>query len=65
MFLGKLYGPLFHDLSIRILKIENTPIASIEEDTFYGVNRTLQDFYLTNSQINKFPKDAFKVSGNF
>ncbi|XP_077292100.1 insulin like growth factor binding protein acid labile subunit convoluted [Arctopsyche grandis] len=62
--IARLYGPLFHKLKVRILKIENTPIAKIEEETFMGVNKTLQDFYLIHSKLEVFPKEAFKILGN-
>ena len=42
----------------------DTPIRFIEEHSFLGVNRTLQEFHLTGSQLEKFPKEALKILGN-
>ncbi|KAI5638062.1 leucine rich repeat domain-containing protein [Phthorimaea operculella] len=59
-----LFGPLFHRSTIRVLHIEDTPIKSIDQYAFAGVNRTLQELYMVNTRINEFPKEAFKILGN-
>jgi hypothetical protein len=33
----KIYGDLFHSLTVKILKIKDTPIKDISENTFEGV----------------------------
>lgn len=62
MFAENLYGALFYKLKVRKLTIEDTPLAKIDEHLFQGVNRTLQEINIVNSNINEFPKLAFKVS---
>lgn len=59
-----LFGSLLHRSTVRILEIVDTPITSIEEYAFAGVNRTLQEIYLTNTKLIDFPKEAFKILGN-
>lgn len=55
---------MFHDLAVRILRFTEVPIGLIEPETFLGVNETLQELHITNSHLEKFPKDAFSVLGN-
>ena len=33
----KIYGDLFHSLTVKILEIKDTPIKDISENTFEGV----------------------------
>lgn len=61
-FPGNLYGTLFYKLKIRKLTIEDTPLEKIDDLLFRGVNRTLQELYIVNSNLKEFPKNAFKVS---
>ncbi|XP_047038382.1 toll-like receptor Tollo [Helicoverpa zea] len=62
--ISNLFGPLFHRSTIRVLQIEDTPIRTIDQYAFAGVNRTLQELYMINTQIDVFPKDAFMILGN-
>ncbi|XP_039748170.1 chaoptin isoform X2 [Pararge aegeria] len=62
--ISHLFGPLLHRSTVRTLHIIDTPIKSIDEYAFAGVNRTLQEIYLYNTRINEFPKEAFKILGN-
>ncbi|CAH1642885.1 unnamed protein product [Spodoptera littoralis] len=59
-----LFGPLFHRSTIRVIEIIDTPIRTIDQYAFAGVNRTLQELYMTNTNIEEFPKDAFMILGN-
>ncbi|XP_061381210.1 chaoptin-like [Danaus plexippus] len=59
-----LFGPLLHRSSVRVLHIIDTPIKTIDEFAFAGVNKTLQEIYMTNTRISQFPKEAFKILGN-
>lgn len=56
-----MYGSLLYKLKLRILRIEDTPIQTIDQYSFLGVNDTLQELYLTNTSIHTFPKEAFQV----
>lgn len=56
-----LYGTLFFKIKCRLLKISDTPIVTINEHIFHGINRTLQELHITNSSIAEFPKIPFKV----
>ncbi|XP_041981514.1 chaoptin [Aricia agestis] len=58
------FGPLLHRSSVRVLHITNTPIKSIDAYAFAGVNRTLQELYLSDTRITEFPSEAFKILGN-
>ncbi|XP_023949100.1 chaoptin [Bicyclus anynana] len=62
--ISHLFGPLLHRSTVRTLHIIDTPIKSIDEYAFAGVNRTLQEIYMYNTKIDEFPKKAFKILGN-
>ncbi|XP_012289088.1 protein artichoke [Orussus abietinus] len=62
--IARFYGPALYTLEVRILRIVETPLKLIEEHSFLGVNRTLQEFHLTQSELEKFPKEAFQILGN-
>lgn len=47
-----------------MLKFVDTPLRVIEEHSFLGVNRTLQELYVINSNLEKFPREALQVLGN-
>lgn len=64
LILGRFYGPALYPLDIRVLKFIDTPLRLIEEHSFLGVNRTLQELYLINSRLEKFPKEALQILGN-
>ncbi|XP_011301731.1 chaoptin [Fopius arisanus] len=58
------YGPALYPLDVRVLRIIDTPLKSIEEHSFLGVNRTLQELQLVGSRLEKFPREAFQILGN-
>ncbi|XP_014218318.1 toll-like receptor Tollo [Copidosoma floridanum] len=60
----RFYGPALYQLNVRVLKFIQTPLKLIEEHSFLGVNRTLQELYLIQSSLEKFPKEAFSILGN-
>ncbi|KAK2589000.1 hypothetical protein KPH14_001849 [Odynerus spinipes] len=62
--IGRFYGPALYPLDVRVMKFIDTPLRTIEEHSFLGVNRTLQELYLTNSQLEKFPREALQILGN-
>lgn len=47
-----------------MLKFIDTPLRLIEEHSFLGVNRTLQELYVLNSALEKFPREALQILGN-
>ncbi|XP_052754285.1 chaoptin isoform X2 [Galleria mellonella] len=59
-----LHGALLHRSTIRVLHIVDTPIKTIDEYAFAGVNRTLQELRMVNTKIAEFPKEAFKILSN-
>lgn len=63
-FVGRLFGSLLYKLNVRVLLIEDTPIETIDEHTFLGINNTLNELYLKNTSLKEFPTSAFKVSFN-
>ena len=63
-FTVRFYGPALYPLDVRVLKFIDTPLRLIEEHSFIGVNRTLQELYVTNSDLEKFPREALQVLGN-
>ncbi|XP_076240875.1 insulin like growth factor binding protein acid labile subunit convoluted [Calliopsis andreniformis] len=62
--IGRFYGPALYPLDIRVLKFIDTPLRLIEEHSFLGVNRTLQELYVINSTLEKFPREALQILGN-
>lgn len=58
---ASLYGGLFYDLKVRILRIQETPIRDLADHIFYGINETLNELHIINSALDKFPSDAIKV----
>lgn len=49
---------------MRVLKFIDTPLRLIEEHSFLGVNRTLQELHVINSNLEKFPREALHILGN-
>ncbi|KAL6443741.1 hypothetical protein ACFW04_001670 [Cataglyphis niger] len=60
----RFYGPALYPLDVRVLKFIDTPLRLIEEHSFLGVNRTLQELHVINSNLEKFPREALQVLGN-
>lgn len=63
-FKGRFYGPALYPLDVRVLRFVDTPLRLIEEHSFLGVNRTLQELYVINSTLEKFPRQALQILGN-
>lgn len=57
----RLFGSLLYKLQLRILVIQDTPLETIEEHTFLGVNNTLNEMYIVNTSLVEFPKLSFQV----
>lgn len=51
-------------MNVRILHIIDTPIKFIDEHSFLGVNRTLQELHIIGSKLEKFPNQAIQILGN-
>ncbi|XP_076653280.1 insulin like growth factor binding protein acid labile subunit convoluted [Halictus rubicundus] len=62
--IGRFYGPALYPLDVRVLSFIDTPLRLIEEHSFLGVNRTLQELYVVNSTLEKFPREALQILGN-
>ena len=60
----RLYGPALYPLEVRVIRFIETPLKIIEEHSFLGVNRTLQELYITGSNLEKFPREALNILGN-
>ncbi|XP_055640650.1 chaoptin [Toxorhynchites rutilus septentrionalis] len=58
-----LFGTLLHKLSVKRLFVLDTPIISISDHVFYGINDTLLELHLVRSELSAFPTDALKVLG--
>jgi glycerol dehydrogenase-like iron-containing ADH family enzyme len=41
--------------------VEDTPLQHIEEHSFLGVNRTLQEIHIVRSELEEFPTLALQV----
>ncbi|OXU29844.1 hypothetical protein TSAR_010372 [Trichomalopsis sarcophagae] len=62
--IARFYGPALYPLNVRILKFIDTPLKFIEEHSFLGVNRTLQELHVVGGSLEKFPKEAVQILGN-
>lgn len=60
--LVRLFGPLFAHIKARVLIIEDTPLATIEDYVFYGMNNTLEQLYLLHTNLSKVGQLGFGVS---
>ncbi|XP_030384456.1 insulin-like growth factor-binding protein complex acid labile subunit [Scaptodrosophila lebanonensis] len=60
----RLFGPLFAKLKVRLLKIEETPLATIEDYVFYGTNNTLEQLHLLHTNLSQVGKLAFGILGH-
>lgn len=61
MVVGRLFGALLQRVRVRVLHVVDTPLRAVDEAFFMGVNTTLQELYMLNTQIDTFPKEAFRV----
>ncbi|XP_057320935.1 protein artichoke [Microplitis mediator] len=62
--IARFYGPALYPLDVRVLRFIDTPLKSIEEHSFLGVNRTLQELYIEGSKLERFPREALQILGN-
>lgn len=53
-----------YKLKLRILTIQKTPLETVDEFSFLGVNNTLNELHIINSSLLEFPTAAFKVRHN-
>jgi len=60
-YLVRLYGPLFAHIKARFLIIEETPLATIEDYVFYGVNNTLEQLHLLRTNLSHVGPLGFGV----
>lgn len=62
LFIARLYGGLLYAVDIKVLTIENTPLKKVEAQTFLGVNKTLEELNIINTELENFPREAFEVN---
>lgn len=58
----RLFGPLFAHIKARVLTIEETPLATIEDYVFYGMNNTLEQVKLLRTNLSHVGQLGFGVS---
>ncbi|XP_049538481.1 protein artichoke [Anopheles darlingi] len=58
-----LFGTLLHKLPVKHLHIIDTPLVTIADHAFYGINDTLQELHIVHSEMTEFPSDALKILG--
>ncbi|XP_032571176.1 insulin-like growth factor-binding protein complex acid labile subunit isoform X3 [Drosophila sechellia] len=59
----RLYGPLFVHIKARMLIIEETPLATIDDYVFYGVNNTLEQLHLLRTNLSHVGLLGFGILG--
>uniref|UniRef100_A0A182NUG8 LRRCT domain-containing protein n=1 Tax=Anopheles dirus TaxID=7168 RepID=A0A182NUG8_9DIPT len=58
-----LFGTLLHKLSVKHLHMTDTPLVSVADHAFYGINDTLQELHLVRTELPHFPIEALKILG--
>ncbi|XP_058122260.1 toll-like receptor 7 [Anopheles ziemanni] len=58
-----LFGTLLHKLPVKHLHVTDTPLASIADHAFYGINDTLLELHLVRNELTQFPIEALKILG--
>ncbi|KAH8236255.1 hypothetical protein KR038_006649 [Drosophila bunnanda] len=61
--IARLYGPLFANVKARLLIIEETPVTTIEDYVFYGVNNTLEQLHLLRTNLSHVGQLGFGILG--
>ncbi|XP_034477400.1 toll-like receptor 3 [Drosophila innubila] len=59
----RLFGPLFAHIKARVLIIEETPLATIEDYVFYGMNNTLEHLHLIHTNLSQVGPLGFGILG--
>ncbi|XP_023162502.2 chaoptin [Drosophila hydei] len=59
----RLFGPLFAHIKARVLTIEETPLATIEDYVFYGMNNTLEKVNLLRTNLSQVGQLGFGILG--
>jgi len=60
----KLYGDIFRTNKITKLVIKDTPIREIRNDTFIGLEESLEELIVENSQLEQLPVGALSQMAN-
>lgn len=50
-------------MQVKHLHLTDTPLASIADHAFYGINDTLQELHLVHTEMTQFPTEALKILG--
>ncbi|XP_067629795.1 chaoptin [Eurosta solidaginis] len=59
---ARLYGPVFAKVRTRLLTIADTPIETIEDYPFFGVNKTVEELHLLHTNLSSFTPLSFGVN---
>lgn len=58
----RFYGPLFAKIRARLLTVIDSPLVAIEDFVFYGLNRSLEQLTLLNTNLAQISPYSFGVS---
>ncbi|XP_075166758.1 insulin like growth factor binding protein acid labile subunit convoluted [Haematobia irritans] len=59
----RLYGPLFSKTQVRKLTIMDTPLSSLDDYVFFGINKTMEELYIYNTSLSNISPLSFGVLG--
>ncbi|XP_059226145.1 protein artichoke [Stomoxys calcitrans] len=59
----RLFGPLFSKTEVRKLTIEDTPLVSLDDYVFFGINKTLEELYILNTNLANISPFSFGILG--
>lgn len=60
----KLYGDMLRTLNVTRLIVKDTPVRSIENDTFIGVGPSIEDLQLINTRLQSLPLASLQLLPN-
>ncbi|KAI8126994.1 hypothetical protein FF38_08671 [Lucilia cuprina] len=60
----RIYGPIFSKVKIRYLTILDTPLVTLEDYVFFGVNKTLEQLELIHTNLSQITPLSFGILGN-
>ncbi|XP_073844733.1 insulin like growth factor binding protein acid labile subunit convoluted [Musca autumnalis] len=59
----RLFGPLFSKVQVRKLTITDTPVNSLDDYVFHGINKTLEELYIVRTNLGNISPLSFGVLG--
>ncbi|KAL9918993.1 insulin like growth factor binding protein acid labile subunit convoluted isoform 1-T3 [Glossina fuscipes fuscipes] len=62
-YFERFYGPLFAKVRARLLTVIDSPLVAIEDFVFYGLNKSLEQLTLLNTNLAQISPYSFGILG--